>query len=236
MIDYLKKKSIANRANDEILYEFVLNEIENNTVIKGLWGKALANSNGNHSNAESIYLQYRVQSIKDAFTSLEIAYHELTKPKLFQYISEKLFTDTTYDIKLVDHTTTKSVEDYSTSKDEEAIYDIVADELSKDIKKPGLWLKAVENSSGDDNKTLALYVKYRSQSIISEREKILEEQCQIEKLKEEEEKITIQKREREKERKKKLDLKEKKRKKIIDVIIYAATIGLLIAYVQHLNV
>ena len=54
MFDYFKKIAISNRADDELLYEYVLNEMENDILVKGLWGKALANSNGNNENAKSI--------------------------------------------------------------------------------------------------------------------------------------------------------------------------------------
>ena len=91
MFNHFKKVAITNRAEDELLYEYVLNEMESDIIAKGLWAKALANSAGDTANAKSIYMQYRVQSIKDAFTTLKIAYDDLTKPKLFQYIENKIF-------------------------------------------------------------------------------------------------------------------------------------------------
>ena len=77
MFDYFKKLAISNRANDELLYEYVLNEMENGVIVKGLWGKALANSNGNEANVKSIYMKYRVQSIKDIFTARKIGKHQV---------------------------------------------------------------------------------------------------------------------------------------------------------------
>ncbi len=37
----------------------------------GLWAKALANSDGNEEKAKSLYIQYRVQSIKDEAKIME---------------------------------------------------------------------------------------------------------------------------------------------------------------------
>lgn len=86
MLNMIKKVGIINRANDEILYEYVLDEMEQGVRIKGLWAKALAHSDGMESKAKSMYMQYRVQSIKDQFNALQIAYDEMSRKKLFDYI------------------------------------------------------------------------------------------------------------------------------------------------------
>lgn len=51
---------------------------------------------------------------------------------------------------------------------ENIIYEQVADELNKGIKKEGLWLKAIENSNGLEHKVKPLYIKYRVSSIKDE--------------------------------------------------------------------
>jgi len=183
MFDYFKKIAISNRVDDEILYEYVLTEMERNVIVKGLWGKALANSNGNESNAKSIYMKYRVQSIEDIFTAREIAYNELTKPKLFQYIQDKI-VPISNDYTNLFNTQAKQeiVENYNVSEYEESIYDEVAKELSKEIRKEGLWLKAIQNTNGDESKTLALYIKYRSEAIKTEKVKIIEQQKEKDEL------------------------------------------------------
>lgn len=86
MLNIIKKAGIINRANDEILYEYVLDEMDQGIQIKGLWAKALAHSDGMESKAESMYMQYRVQSIKDQFDALKIAYDEMSRKRLFDYI------------------------------------------------------------------------------------------------------------------------------------------------------
>lgn len=204
MFDYFKKIAISNRADDELLYEYVLNEMESNIIVKGLWGKALANSNGNDENAKSIYMKYRVQSIKDIFTAREIAYNELTKPKLFKYIQDKIVPTFNDDIS---NTQQKIVENYSISEDEELIYNEVAEELSNGIRKEGLWLKAIQNTDGDENRALSLYIKYRSESI---------KKINLEREREEERvKLEIEEQKKEAaEKEKKLKLEQEKEKKL----------------------
>ncbi len=198
MFDYFKKIVISNRTNDEFLYEFVLNEMETGVIIKGLWGKALANSEGNDANAKSIYMKYRVQAIKDVFTSREIAYNELTKPKLFQYIQNKILPMSNDYINFESKTVEVETQNYKVSKDEEAIYNEVAEELSNDIRKEGFWLKAIQNTDGNESKALALYIKYRSEAIKAERQKVIE----------------VQKLKKEKKEKRKKDIEEAKKAKI----------------------
>jgi len=166
MFDYFKKIAISNRADDELLYEYVLNEMESGVIVKGLWGKAIANSNGIEANAKSIYMKYRVQSIKDIFTAREIAYNELTKPKLFQYIQDKILPmSSDYTNLTSTQSKPKIAEIYKVSEYEESIYNEVAEELSSGTRKEGLWLKAIQNTDGDENRALSLYIKYRSEAI-----------------------------------------------------------------------
>jgi hypothetical protein len=87
MFDSIKKAIIQNREDDALLYEYVLTEIENSVILKGLWAKAMALSEGNDNKIQPLYMQYRVQSIKDEFTKLNIAYKEMSKDPLFRKIS-----------------------------------------------------------------------------------------------------------------------------------------------------
>lgn len=93
MFNYFKKKAIDSRTRDEVLYEFVLDEIEKNEVSKGLWAKAVATANGDNKKVDSLYLKYRVQSIKDAFSIIEIDYISMPKDDLFTYIQSELYKD-----------------------------------------------------------------------------------------------------------------------------------------------
>ena len=87
--------------NDDLLYEYVIDELEEDSLIKGLWAKAIAHSEGNNDKAKSLYIQYRVQSIKDEFNSFGINYTELEKDKLFSIIKSGFkITEETNQIKV----------------------------------------------------------------------------------------------------------------------------------------
>ena len=61
----LRRNSAAQRLREEHLYERVVDELAHEKRRNGLWAKALADSSGNKEHAEALYIQYRVQSIKD---------------------------------------------------------------------------------------------------------------------------------------------------------------------------
>ena len=63
-----------------------------------------------------------------------------------------------------------------TTIDDEAVYNQIADELAEGVKKEGLWLKALEQANGDESKTLPAYIKYRSQVILAEQERLKDEE------------------------------------------------------------
>jgi Ankyrin repeat len=60
-----KRTAIVDRLVEEKLYEQVLREIEAGMRRDGLWAKALQKSRGNEQEAKALYIEYRVQSIKD---------------------------------------------------------------------------------------------------------------------------------------------------------------------------
>jgi len=57
--------SAVTRLIEEQLFEQVLVELKNGQKRDGLWAKALANGDGLEEKAKSLYIHYRVQSIKD---------------------------------------------------------------------------------------------------------------------------------------------------------------------------
>ena len=61
----VKQTAIVSRLVEEKLYEQVLREIESGTRRDGLWAKAFQKSRGNEEEAKALYIEYRVQSIKD---------------------------------------------------------------------------------------------------------------------------------------------------------------------------
>lgn len=93
MFNKLKKMAIEKRLEDQILYEYVLDELEADIKIKGLWAKAYANSGGDNNKIEPLYMQYRVQSIKDLLTAMKIAYESLSKQQIRTYLNDNNLTE-----------------------------------------------------------------------------------------------------------------------------------------------
>jgi F0F1-type ATP synthase assembly protein I len=57
--------SKESRKTIEYLYSIVTKEIEQNEIHKPLYTKALADAQGNQQRAQSLYIKYRVQKLKD---------------------------------------------------------------------------------------------------------------------------------------------------------------------------
>jgi len=87
MLNFIKKKTIESRENDALLFEYVLKEVDEGTIVSSLWAKAIAFAEGNDSKIKPLYMQYRVQSIKDELTMLKITYDELKRDALFHKLS-----------------------------------------------------------------------------------------------------------------------------------------------------
>ena len=63
----------AERLIEEQLYEQVVIELSDGKKRHGLWAKAIADSEGSEEKAKSLYIKYRVQSIKDELSLYEEA-------------------------------------------------------------------------------------------------------------------------------------------------------------------
>ena len=61
----LKINSAAVRLLEEQYYEAVAKELERGIRKTGLWTKAFAKTEGNEEKAKALYIEYRIQSIKD---------------------------------------------------------------------------------------------------------------------------------------------------------------------------
>lgn len=81
MFDKLRRASAASRLIEEQLYEQVVNELANGKRRNGLWAKALANSEGIEDKAKALYIQYRVQSIKDEVEISEAPQERAASPR-----------------------------------------------------------------------------------------------------------------------------------------------------------
>ena len=88
----LYRFSMGFKMNDSILYEYVLEEFEAQRITKSLWAKAIAHSGGNSDKTQSLYLQYRVDDLKQEFNIFAIDYSELTLADLSHYV-DNLFVD-----------------------------------------------------------------------------------------------------------------------------------------------
>jgi len=158
MFNYFKKKAIENRINDEILYEYVIEELEKDIRFKGLWAKAYANSEGNENRVEPLYMQYRVQAIKDTLTSLNILYDELSRQSLFEFIANGF--KNTQDAKIVSSSSQNILNHTEIWIDKETGLMWQDDEASVTVRKP--WVtqsnydaKNYMDTSGDTAATYA---------------------------------------------------------------------------------
>jgi hypothetical protein len=59
------------RKADETFYQKALEELESNSINKGVYAKALADSAGDEAKAHSLYIKYRAKSLDDE-QSIEI--------------------------------------------------------------------------------------------------------------------------------------------------------------------
>lgn len=65
MFKRFKTNAAINRLVEERLYELALEEVEKGQIRKGIWARALGNSEGSGDKAQSLYILYRVESMKD---------------------------------------------------------------------------------------------------------------------------------------------------------------------------
>ena len=72
---------------------------------------------------------------------------------------------------------------------EEEIYELISEEIESNSTKKGLWTKAFSESEGDEQKTRALYIKYRFDQIKQTQPQVDQETI----VKEDEEKVTEKK-------------------------------------------
>lgn len=76
-----KRSAATKRLFEERIYEQVLLEVESGIRRGGLWAKALQKSLGDESKAKSLYIEYRVQSIKDEAEIVNMLTEQAKKTK-----------------------------------------------------------------------------------------------------------------------------------------------------------
>jgi hypothetical protein len=69
LLDKLKRKVettlAGSRLEEELMYKHAIREMDAGLIREGLYAKALSNSPGDEEKVKSLYIKYRVQSIKD---------------------------------------------------------------------------------------------------------------------------------------------------------------------------
>lgn len=76
--------TLQNYINEDKIYEQVMIEIEEDKKIKGTWAKALALSEGNQNKAQSLYIQMRVDKIKNRQLEQASVLSEVYRDKIEQ--------------------------------------------------------------------------------------------------------------------------------------------------------
>ena len=64
LLTFLKSRYYSTSKDEELLYEFVADELESGDLNKGLWTKALAETNFEKDKAKAVYVKLRVSSLK----------------------------------------------------------------------------------------------------------------------------------------------------------------------------
>jgi hypothetical protein len=130
ILDKLKRKAETTlsetRLEDELIYEKILEEMESGFTQKGLYAKAKANSKGDEKEANSLYLKYRLQSLKDS----------LKEKNSVEYFRDSLL----------------NLNQQNTDEDE-SFYLMVTDEINEGNVNQALWAKCDAISMGDEAKT-----------------------------------------------------------------------------------
>jgi len=74
LLDKLKRKvetTLADsRLEEELMYKHAIREMDAGLIREGLYAKALSNSPGDEEKVKSLYIKYRVQSIKDELNGM----------------------------------------------------------------------------------------------------------------------------------------------------------------------
>lgn len=111
--------------SDELIYEYVLSEVEEDKTIKKLWAKAIAQSEGNDKKVQSSYMLLRVEAIKKEFSTIGVDYSLLTMDELIHHIEILFFDDDWLEQKILSK---KQVETEKEEQEKKAA-------LEKDLKK-----------------------------------------------------------------------------------------------------
>ena len=131
--------TIESRINEEELFEAALNEIEHNRADPGLWTEALAESEGHLDASKAMYIKLSVQAKKDEHFLKEVLNLKSVSPKELKQLKLRA-----------------NIRDR---------YRILANELSLEHYKKGIWAKALAVVEGDEERAAFAYMKLRVQNM-----------------------------------------------------------------------
>lgn len=96
LIESIRAQGVSSRITEEMLYAEALREIEQGVRRDGLWAKALSRTKMNQNEAHALYLELRVQSLKDEIALLAMQQEENVKrAREAQSVAQKKETSAT---------------------------------------------------------------------------------------------------------------------------------------------
>ena len=138
LLDKFKRKiklTLAeSRQDEELMYEYISDEMDSGIIRKGLYAKAKANSKGDEKEANSLYLKYRLQSLKDS----------LKEKNSVEHFRDSLLNLHQHNI-----------------DEDESFYLMVTDEINEGNVNQALWAKCDAINMGDEAKTKYEYINKR---------------------------------------------------------------------------
>ena len=88
LFDKFKRKS---RLEEELMYRHAFRELNAGIIREGLYAKALVNSSGDEEQTNSLYIEYRVQSIKDELNGMSYSeYMDTLKRNVYKMKKSEL--------------------------------------------------------------------------------------------------------------------------------------------------
>jgi hypothetical protein len=148
LLDKFKRKIeltfAESRQDDELIFEFISDEMDSGIIRKGLYAKAEANSKGDKVQTKALYLQYRLQSVKDS----------LKGKSFIEYFRESLLNKHNID-------------------EDESFYLIATNEINEGNINLALWSKCEAINMGDEIKTKYCYINKRVKVLSNELKSII---------------------------------------------------------------
>ncbi|RLA80885.1 MAG: hypothetical protein DRG78_10150 [Epsilonproteobacteria bacterium] len=72
---------------DEHMYEYVMEELNNNVKDEAIWIKAYSLAEGLEEKIKPIYIKYRVEFIKNRYKDINVEYTKLSKSDIVKFVN-----------------------------------------------------------------------------------------------------------------------------------------------------